>query len=285
MVLRLTKTFFNKGKVMKTIEGTNIHLFVNDESMEYELANDGYAGQLTEADTCILRVTTERNDVVGFTVDGKKNVGLKKNMACDLGLYGSAYQQKITVKYGEKTGVWHTEYPQNNIRLLEFGDNGRFRVWEIALVSQDGRFFVTAETTYEAACYRDGFRAVCPEFDKKWPQLVTLLSDLLVDIDIPPFSDYRPVAQTEPAALADNTGRVLWWNSAQGIGMAVVNKDASPNGIARIHWSQLAPRTENCLAYLSPGDHITFTATRSAHQTKMRATTFQCELIGAKFAG
>lgn len=271
---------------MNTINEVGIYLLVNNEQVK--LGEDGYVGELHEADTVVLGVITGRNEIVGISVDGRKNVEFRRNLApqLELGEETTVYRQNVTVKFGEKTGVWHTEYPQNHLRLLDFaGPSGSCRMWEITLISQGGRFFVTVQDTYGwFSCYRDeNGRIACPQFPQ-WPQMITFIGDLLLNQidDLPPVSTY----QTKAAITApDNKefGRVVWWNSAQGLGMAAVNKSVSSNGMARIHWSQLLkPRTANGLAYLETGELVRWQATREPHQRTTRNTTFVSELIGVE---
>lgn len=270
---------------MKKIDGVGIYLLVNNEQVK--LGDDGYAGQLDESDSVVLGVITGCNDIIGISVDGRKNVEFRRNLAPQLGLgeETTIYRQNVTMKFGEKTGVWYTEYPRNHLRLLDFaGPSGSCRMWEITLISQGGKFFVTVQDTYEQfSCYRDeNGRIACPQFPQ-WPQMITFLGDLLLNQidDLPPLSEYQPkTVITAP----DNKefGCVVWWNSAQGLGMAAVDKSVSPNGMARIHWSQLASRTENGLAYLETGELIRWQATREPHQKTTRNTQFVCELVGVE---
>ena len=77
--------------------------------------------------------------IYGMMVDGKKNVVLMKNHSRDPSV--ALFSMKIPAK-DENYGVLATEYPQNSMRLLILKGKGQFEIWEIAVASQDGLFFL-----------------------------------------------------------------------------------------------------------------------------------------------
>ena len=212
-----------------------------------------------------------------FGVDGKKNVIPRRDLARDEepAREGKHYRANVQIKTSLEN-VLHTEYPDNNIRLLEVLSEGRFRIWEVALVSQGGDFFVTVQKTYEAYCYRDGEKFACPQF-AKWPQLVAFLEKLFegkVD-ELPLVASYQPEPKTSTEGLAPSTGKVLWFNFAQGVGAIITSK-----GTARVHWTQVAKRGRR--AYLLPGESVRYSSLKAPQNTKLRSSSFAKEAVRVK---
>lgn len=272
---------------LKAIKGVGIYLMINRERVVIHDGN-GYVGELNEADTVVIGAMTKREAIVGLAVDGQKNCELRKNLAAEL-KYDldelRVWRQKVEIKFGEKTGVWHSQYPANHIRLLEFNPDNqwRCRMWEITLLSQGGKFFIAVQDTYGwFGVYRDGSgKIVLPRFPK-WPQLNTLVSDLLLEQvdDLPSISEYQAPNSTKTPLPGEDTGKVLWWNAAQGFGAVYVGK-ASKNGVARVHWNEV-PVRKNGMVYLEEGETIRFQTTVDPRQTNSRETTFVSEVVGVE---
>jgi hypothetical protein len=270
------------------IPGVKIVLWVNGEQVQPEY--DGCVGRLEPIDTAILEAKI-RNGSNGFglAVDGNKNVALKKDWLPFENPEGSGrlYQQKVTIKLSLEQKP-HTEYVSNHLRVLKLYADGRTELWEIALISQDGNFFLTTQRTYAVRCYyQNGDEGVvCPYF-QKWPQLVTILKQLFTEeVGIRNMTrgiQYQPEPQPSPNGLASNTARVLWWNAAQGFGMVV-----TPEGPARLHWSQVTPHDR--IVLLEPDELVKYVAIRTpvhkkspkGSNAKERKTSFQREVVGVK---
>src|SRR3989344_8897156 len=100
-----------------------------------------------------------RERIVGFHVDGKKNIArVRHDKDGDL-------VTRVAVKRSSREGgdVLHTEYPDNNIRLLEIRSEGEIALYEAAIVSQAGRFFLVCQRTAVARVFNDGGTVVCPQ--------------------------------------------------------------------------------------------------------------------------
>ena len=244
--------------------------------------SDGYVGKLSSGFVNIDIKIAEGHNVFCVVVDGKKNVNLKHDTACDAEVVepGRHYRMKIQIKQG-LTGIFHTEYPNNNMRLVEIFDDGRVKMWEASLVSQGGDFFLVIQEVYEFRCYDTGGVLCCPYFEtefRSWPQLILVLGRLFhsLGIDLPQWHGELPEADLLFEGLGQVTAGVLWFNVAQGIG-AVQTRDGS----ARVHWSQIT-RNGSRLAYLVPGETVQFTAMRTRYQTKARKTSFSREVVGVR---
>lgn len=277
---------------MAQIPGVSVVLFVNGERIQPE--NDGYVGRLEPADTVIIEAKV-RNDSNGYgiAVDGNKNVVLKKDWLPfeDPDGSGRLYEKKVTIKLSlEQTP--HTEYTSNHLRMLKLYGNGRTELWEVALVSQGGNFFLTVQRTYDVRCYyhngEEGI--VCSYFQTKpheWPQLVAILKQLFTEeVGIGNLTrGKRYQLEQEPSSdgLAPNTARVIWWNVAQGFGMVM-----TPEGPALLHWSQVTPR--NRIVLLESNELVKYTGIQPpVHKkppkdstAKERKTSFEREIVGAK---
>lgn len=158
---------------MEKIEGVEIRVLYNDEPLEIDPA-DGYIGELCSGKVRLM-LAVHNVDILGFDVDGQKNVVIKKNRSRDNSL--RRYRADVNIlKDGE--GVPYTPYRENNIRLLRLSGKGNLQTWEVAVVSQRGKFFVTVQVIYNVTFYRSEEKAVCPQFDR-WPQMVELVNKLL----------------------------------------------------------------------------------------------------------
>src|SRR3989344_4619714 len=120
-----------KGDPVKKIPGTTIAVFYNGNGLTVE--NDGYLGRL-EHGVITLSLSTDEPKIYGLSVDGQKNVRLKKDRANTLDL---AYQRKtyeiIIPIQKTKTGIPRPRPDQNSMVILDldllFG--GQFQMWEL----------------------------------------------------------------------------------------------------------------------------------------------------------
>jgi hypothetical protein len=264
---------------MEKINGVTALIKFNGRVLSVDA--DGYLGMLAPGLALLETHILPDLDVYGFEVNGKKNVMLKKDWAPSMmpPNKGKVYQTKVQVVRDMK-GFCCTKYPDNHMRLLELIKGGKFRVWEIALVSQHGHFFLTTQRVYEASCYRNGQQIVCPYFEgepHKWPQLVQLLRQLLIErmVELKPISEHLPDPKPSADGLFLGTGRVLWWNFAQGLGAII-----TPEGVARVHWSNVVPRGR--LAFLTRGEIVRYRSLRTLVPTRFHQPTLDKEAIGVE---
>lgn len=213
--------------------------------------------------------------IYGMVVDGKKNVVLMKNRSRDSSV--TLFSIKIPAK-DTNYGVLATEYPQNNMRLLILKE-GYFEIWELAIVSQDGLFFLTEQRTYESQCFLDeNGEVVCPQL-AKWPQLIQLLKSLVKEEKLLPSSKYVPLPTPKAEGLSFKQGRVVWWNYAQGLGAIVIDKKGTQ---ARVHWSKIVLDQSGGLRALQPGQIVSYQKLVLPRQSKGRITGFLYEAVGVK---
>lgn len=225
------------------------------------------------------------NRIFGIAIDHKHGtVQLKRDLVKDplMGLVVETgtkwYQTKVPVM-DSKDFIPTTKYPQNYMALVELDADkpGLVRIWEVALVSQKGLFFVTTQCTYEVQCYLDGSVLKCPFFQtvKPAPMFVELffkLFTLELAEKLPPISEYRPPA--DPQEPWPGQGIVLWWNSAMQYGMILTTE-----GVARIHWSNVK-RFADGLICLEEGEIVNYDELGTPFQTYERETNLKLEAFG-----
>lgn len=213
----------------------------------------------TDAFTCIgalqqgvayeLEIGLEPDrDIVGLEVNGKKKVCLRR-------VTDNRIKTRMTVARTD-SGVLHVPYSQNTVNLMEVNEDGQVRMWEVALVSQASRFFVTVQLKYRFSCYRDEEgRLTCPAFEAKWPDMVGRLAEFTMDkiSSFPSVAEFAPEPEPDRSDLVGGHGRVLWYNLSRGIG-AVVLADSR---VARVHWSKVEVDGEEDFVYLSADEVVT----------------------------
>lgn len=247
-----------------------------------DIEEDGYVGKLTPGMAEIyLWIHPGSVNLWGVDVDGRKNMQLRRNLSTSPAL-GKYYRQKIQIKESLEPGVYHTEYPINNLRVLQLASDGALEVWLATLFSQNGEFFLTIQRTEQARCYQGVYGVECPRSRYGGRnQNLTFFAQLLGEKikDLPSIDEFRP--DPEPMFTFKpgvNKGVVRWFTDAEGTGAIEVLQGIGKTAMARVHWSQIAKRGRR--AYLREGEGVTFEALRSPEQTSGRETTFKLEAVG-----
>jgi cold shock CspA family protein len=258
------------------INGVEIGIMLNRKPLNVD--KDGHLGKIMGA--CKVQIIAkvsekEADNVFAINVDGKKNVVLKKN-------FSETPEQKLYLNAVEiKTNgqVFHTEYPNNHLRLLVVGKKGNIQIWEIALISQDGEFFVTQQKVWNTYCYNNHERVSCPLFEgaKGWPQMVETLKGLLSDqiAHLPSIEGKKEedINLAGTKVTRSNSGVVVWWNQAQGYGVI-----KTPEGVAIAHWSNIT-RPNSQRAYLLPNEQVNFKNLVPSRSTKGRPSVIRHQAI------
>jgi cold shock CspA family protein len=249
---------------MDEIQGVSIAVKLNGE--ESKVQKDGFLGRLVGPSHVDIIVHTARPDIIGLMVGGKKDVVIKKNLAS---LPLKHYKLRVHIP---EEATPHTVYPFNNLRFVEWDMNGMVRIWEVAVISQAGNFFLTIQETYKVCCYRSDDKIICPEFPN-WPQMVNFLATLLQEQinNLRTLSEFRPGPRPSTKGLGPKDGLVRWFNFAMGYG-AILTK----RGVARVYWSNI--QRNGRLAYLEPGGMVNFTSLCPPEGE----TQFKWEAIGVK---
>ena len=168
-----------------------------------------------------------------------------------------------------------TRYPENHFRIIELCGN-QLRHFEVALIAQNGRFFLVKQLTRSGELFRDDEVVFPPLIG--WQEFTDLLTEIAKGRALKHTS--KAPMPTEPPAPANGLGnfqgRVLWWNLAQGFGaIQLRNGDA-----ARLHRNNLR-RPNSRLPYATPGELINFEKLSLPNQTTERSTQFRQEAYAA----
>jgi cold shock CspA family protein len=248
---------------------------VSYDGVEVKPPDDGYLGQLRPGSILLeIYVAAGRDYICALDVNAKKNINFKKDHSTDP-VEGSMFLTNIRIKTGDD-GVYHTEYPNNNCRIMRIYKNGHVEMWEIAVISQNGNFFLTTQKTYNVNCYNNEGKLDCPKFSK-WPQVLNLLFSSLYYKNLPLISEYQEEKMIRPGELPKEIGHVQWWNIAQGFGAIM-----TPNGPARVHWKNIFPSNGDRFARLNAGGRVRYQKLITPNQTKARSTNFRLEAVGVK---
>ncbi|HEY4509882.1 MAG TPA: hypothetical protein VJC15_02750 [Candidatus Paceibacterota bacterium] len=211
--------------------------------------------------------------VFAFVVDGRKNPYLLRTD--DTATEIRRARKDVSIQKSG-AGVAYASYPENHLRIVEVTET-RIRMWELAIISQDGEFFFTSQNTFDLA-----LRRMTPEFEerlcfeqdrlKAWPQMVEFLEKLLGQ---PLFVLKENEEEKKPTI----PGTVLWWNFAQGLG-AIQTK----NGAARAHWSQVIQGNRK-FRYLVKDERVScelIPIPKPTQEDRVRPTAFEREARNIK---
>jgi len=262
---------------MYKIRDLGVKLVLHFGGEKQKIEGGGRVGYLEAGQSALLEIAFPSDREVWpvwpVRVDGQKNI----MHAHDDSEVESVILCRTAIRLKEsQSGVAHTQYPDNHVRLLRRVGPSAVELWEIALVSQNGVFWVTTQKTYSIAVGIDeSGEFVCPQFAERWPQLVSFLSELFEDEELPVIAD-DPIVET-PATLTENQGIVLWWNAAQQMGAI-----ATAKGNARVHWSQIVAQNGS-RRFLTPSQQVVFDHLRKPKVAPDgRPTEFNKEAVGVK---
>lgn len=215
---------------------------------------DGYLGEITGGKLQLRCSIQKQNPMpICFLVNGSKNVLPIKDRSSNQIV--SFFIRKVPVEQIDN-GVFTTKYPNNNLRLAVFGTTGKFEIWEVAIVSQDGFFFLTEQMPYSSQFFRgENNQILCPDFDEKWPQLIEMLKPVMEKQELLPISEYitSPTLKTE--GLRQRQGKVIWWSLVLQMGLIVLDTKGT---VARVHWKNLKPCMNRGLRKLTAGQVVSF---------------------------
>lgn len=262
---------------MYKIRDLDVRLSLRYGGEEIKIEGGGRVGHLEAGQSALLEVSFPRDrEIWPVRVDGQKNVVHARDDSEVEGMF--LCRTAIRVKESQVSHVTHTQYPDNHVRLLRRIGPGVIELWEVALVSQDGSFWVTAQRTYSIAVARDEAGTFsCPQFAERWPQLVSFLAELLEGEELPILATVTANITTDTSNLGANEGIVLWWNAAQQMGAI-----ATAKGNARVHWSQIVAANSS-RRYLTPDQRVIFDHLRRPKTDPgSRPTGFKKEAVGVK---
>lgn len=169
----------------------------------------------------------------------------------------------LRVPIREGSSGLYTKYPENNFHCVLFGENGAFEVWQVAIVSQEGPLWFTAQLLYAGQGFRgeDGMIVFPDPKFAHWEGLAQHLREIMYRRKLLSLSAYQPeseaLAQAARDPLKDGEGEVVWFNLAMGTGLIETAK-----GPAKVHWSKIDPTPFGGSApgYLTGGMRISYGA-------------------------
>lgn len=238
------------------IPGARFQLLFGQPGRECEIeiaSHDGYVGQLAEGITTLAVEVPKIFEA--FDIDGQKNLIPKKDWHRESRRRSQRYQSRFRIE-PDLRGTLCTKFP-NNFRLIHIDNKLVVRMWEVALISQNGKFFVTSTKLYEVGCFRHMGAFSCPYFEEPphiWPQFVSILRERIDVDDLPSRELYYLRQERDRSSIPDGQGEVLFWSPASGCG-AIITRD----GKAKVHWRQVT-RDASSLQYLKQGELVTYTS-------------------------
>ncbi|MEX2368990.1 MAG: hypothetical protein WD552_01190 [Candidatus Paceibacterota bacterium] len=246
---------------------------------------DQHLKNIQEGDRIRLHIEIHRPRMFSFSVDGAKNVTGRKDYAED----GTRkrYRQTIPVKKtnpskesSRQSGILHTENSQNNIRLIEFKDEGEVEIWEVAVISRYGKFFLTTQRVYSFFCRREDQSLISerfgPESPNAWPQLMDYMEFSLKERELfaglPEFCKERLNPPMIPEE--ENIGVVIWFNVRTGVGMILTKE-----GESRVYFYDLEI-TERGPGFLYPGERVSYEEITLPPREDSHSTSIQRQAVG-----
>lgn len=258
---------------MEKIPGISVS--VSNEGDTIQIGNNGYLclrGKPNPTMRLMLKIVVlpqEKWIRAVFTVDQAKQLVPIRRQPDWL------YEHCIEI-LEDRVGTPYASYPKNHVKILELTLGGELKIWEIAVVSQNGQFFLMIQNTYIATCYQDGAgNVVCPKLEK-WQQFLDALKNILNGrsnglLSINAYQQEKDVRDNNLLTLPDNTGLVLWWNNAMGMGAI-----ATKQGPARVHRLRIKS-TSRFPSFLVPGEVVEYKNLRPV--TNRNATSFEQEAM------
>jgi cold shock CspA family protein len=171
-----------------------------------------------------------------------------------------------------------TPYPDpagNIVRLVGVTGDGAVVMWNLAVVSQKGSFYLTTQEMFAAQAYRDGDKVVIPGIDaQKWQLLRKYLEDMLSETEtlsklaLPAL---LPMGSNGKHELED--GEVEWYSQHMQTGCIQTRR-----GKASVHWTSIKTQRPDGLLYLLPGEKVSYDLIpRPPKPSNRRQSSFEWE--------
>ncbi|GEM_PF-1124798 len=274
-----------------------IYVFDSLSEITLQVESDGYLGE-TMADCLYLDIEIPPGyEAFGFNVTDNRSIAKARDWrakpqdnedpALETPEGTQIYRRNIPIVESDlQPNVKTTKYPQNNLRILQSLDNGYFQQWRVSIVSQKNKLFLVTEKLYQPfRCYRSGTSVVCPTHQEKWSAFVEFLNFALSDSikeALPPIRELiedekKESPEVKTHKINQDQGRVIWYSQAEQMGMIKTNE-----GVARVHWSNIKPRSDSRLIHLKEGELVSYEELIHPRLTRARSTGFKLEAVGVK---
>lgn len=122
------------------------------------------------------------------------------------------------------SGYQYTQYPTNLAFVAQVELTGEVLVHRVALVSNQGKMFFLHEIEYAGQGYsRNELLGILFPGLEYWPELAGELGRVLRtnSINLPVAKNIPALLRSTPEGLKEDEGRVVWYNSAMGMGVVV----------------------------------------------------------------
>lgn len=303
--------------VVPKIPGVTLEVYKEDRLLAPEAdgyVNDGYGNNLQSGSAIILAVVDSTADkTIGFFRDGQDHYIAQKDwlMSPDLCpaplmkekqarrrefLAGRTFDADTKV-YGvtmplrvfsyERPPVNTVHYPENMLALAQYVRDarrltGRVHVWEVALVSQNGKFFLTVHRHYNIPACRSVRGPMCfPRLGAHRLLERILLENAPGDLPLIPAEDIVPVQRSKAdQSLGRYEGIVESWYHPKNMGAII-----TAQGSARAHWKDIdIPARRR--RYLVEGEKVKFADLRVPPKNpktdwrKVRKARFELQACG-----
>lgn len=256
-------------------------------------------GHLDETETAYFRLEIEippGYEAIGFNVAKNRDVTIARDWrakpqddedpALEKPEGTRIYRRTVpVVETSNEPYIKTTKFRQNNLRILQNLGSGYFQQWRVSVVSQNEHFFLVTEKMYETfRCYRSGNSVRCPAHQEKWGAFVTFLNFALrgsAQEALPPIRELAEDEEKEhpkakPNGISQGQGRVVWYSQAEQMGMVMTKE-----GAARVHWTNIKPRSDSRLAHLKEGELVSYEKLIKP-QASRGLTGFKLEAVGVK---
>lgn len=264
---------------MDTISGIKIKLIVDGAVKKFRKA-DGMVGKLNIGQKCTTQIELEPNNPFYAAnwafrkpwINSQQIIQPIENVAGKRRRPGSVYEFKTIIKdvhpdnKGNITGPIARPHENHIFILTTTFEKGRFDVWQVALVSQFGNFFVRTQRIMSSHCYidRKTGKIFCPDIPESDPSQSILLNFL--DKTVFPnhsvlatsnyFQSFKKHPILPPSFFVEpGHGIVRFFNPATGIGCAACNIDDKTENKelvdVRLVWDRM-PIDPDASEYASP---------------------------------
>lgn len=293
-------------QTMSQILGVSLEVYKERRQLTPEA--DGYLGQLWSGSAVILAIIDpDARPTMSLFRDGSdhyikqkdwlNNPATESQQKCHELYLASrkfadgtkVYGIKMPLRVDEERSINTVHYPENMLMLVQYDRKdgaltGDAVIWKIALVSQNGEFFLTRQEAYDVRAYENDKSRLC------WPRFGghKQLERLLVEnapADLPrfPFDLFKPELKAEANGLKRNEGIVDRWYDARNIGCIITSQ-----GAARVHWREAPARPRR--RFLVAGEKVQFADLQTPPQNpetkwrKTRKARFRLQAFDVKVA-
>lgn len=247
--------------------------------------DDGYLGQLWSGSAAILAVIDhEAYPTMSIFRDGKDHYTKQRdwlnNPKTEVQRKGrdmflanrtvvagtQVYGVSMPLHVDEERSFNTVHYPENMLMLAQWGRDesgqltGEAMVWKVALVSQNGVFFVTVQKAYDVRAYENNKKKLCfPRFGGHIQLERLLVANAPQNLPRLPLSSFTPDPKPTVRGLKSNEGVVDRWYDARNMGCIITS-----HGAARVHWREVPERPRR--RFLVEGERVQFANLREPPQ-------------------